>query len=176
MFADACQKVMEFTKPVIVSTRLQDGTVKTECGTFIILNREGWAMTAGHLFDSLVKFQTDQNKLKEIAALNESRRGLPGAPPVEVKPDPTYLTNHSFWWGWDRVRMNSIFVNRQIDIAVGKLEQFNPDWVAEYPVLKDPEHLRPGTSICRMGYSFLDIKSNFDEKTKGFMIPKIDAR
>ena len=43
MFADACQKVMEFTKPVIVSTRLQDGTVKTECGTFIILNREGWA-------------------------------------------------------------------------------------------------------------------------------------
>ena len=176
MFADACQKVMEFTKPVIVSTRLQDGTVKTECGTFIILNREGWAMTAGHLFDSLVKFQTDQNKLKEIAALNESRRGLPGAPPVEVKPDPTYITNHSFWWGWDRVRMNSIFVNRQIDIAVGKLEQFNPDWVAEYPVLKDPEHLRPGTSICRMGYSFLDIKSNFDEKTKGFMIPKIDAR
>ena len=30
--------------------------------------------------------------------------------------------------------------------------------------------------FLRMGYSFLDIKSNFDEKTKGFMIPKIDAR
>ena len=113
MFADACQKVMEFTKPVIVSTRLQDGTVRTECGTFIILNREGWAMTAGHLFDSLVKFQTDQNKLKEIRELNESRSSRPGAPSMEVKPDPTYITNHSFWWGWDGVRMNNVFVNRQ---------------------------------------------------------------
>ena len=176
MFADACQKVAEFTRPVVVSTRLQDGTVKTECGTFIVINRDGGAIPAGHRLDSLVKFQTDQNKLKEIASLNESRRSLPGAPGMEVKPDPTYITNHSFWWGWDGVRMNKIFVNRQIDIAVGKLEPFDPSWVREYPVMKDPDHLRPGTSICRMGYSFLGIKSNFDEKTRNFTIPKIDAR
>ena len=161
MFADACMKVTEFTKPVVVSTRLQNGEVRTECGTFIILNREGWAITAGHLFDSLQRFQTDQNKMREIASLNESRRSLPGAPPMEVKPDPEYIVNHSFWWGWDGVRMNNVYVNRQIDIAVGRLEPFNPDWVREYPVLKDPAHLRVGTSVCRMGYAFLGIKSTF---------------
>ena len=176
MFADACMKVTEFTKPVVVSTRLQNGEVRTECGTFIILNREGWAITAGHLFDSLQRFQTDKNKMREIASLNESRRSLPGAPPMEVKPDPEYIVNHSFWWGWDGVRMNNVYVNRQIDIAVGRLEPFNPDWVREYPVLKDPAHLRVGTSVCRMGYAFLGIKSTFNEERKGFMIPKFDPR
>lgn len=176
MFADACQKVSEFTKPVVISTRLQDGTVRTECGTFIILNREGWTITAGHMYDSLVKFQTDQNKIKEITALNESRSSLPGAPSMEVKLDPTYITNHSFWWGRDGVKMTDVVVNRQIDIAIGRLDPFDPSWVKEYPVLKDPDHLRPGTSVCRMGYPFMDIHATFDEKTKGFRIPMIPVK
>lgn len=176
MFADACQKAAEFTRPVIISTRLQSGEVKTECGTFIVVNRDGWAITAGHMFDSFVKYQTDTNKKKEIEALNESRRSLPGAPSMEVKPDPNYITNHSFWWGWDGLRMTNVFVNRQIDIAVFKLDNFNPDCVKEYPVFKDPSHLRQGTSICRMGYPFLEVKSTFDEATKSFRIPKLPVR
>ncbi len=176
MFADACQKVSEFIRPVVVSIRQHDGEVKTQCGTFIIVNREGWAITAGHIYDSFVKYQTDQNKLKEIKDLNESRSSRPGAPIMEVKPDPTYITNHSFWWGWDGVRMNNVFVNRQIDIAVGKLEPFDPSWVREYPVFKDPAHVRQGTSICRMGFPFTDIQSTFDESANAFRIPKIPVR
>ncbi len=176
MFADACQKVSEFIRPVVVSIRQHDGEVKTQCGTFIIVNREGWAITAGHIYDSFVKYQTDQNKLKEIKDLNESRSSRPGAPIMEVKPDPTYITNHSFWWGWDGVRMNNVFVNRQIDIAVGKLEPFDPSWVREYPVFKDPAHVRQGTSVCRMGFPFTDIQSTFDESANAFRIPKIPVR
>lgn len=176
MFADACQKVAEFTRPVVISTRLQNEEIKTECGTFIVVNRDGWAITAGHMFDSFVKYQTDTNKKKEIEALNESRRSLPGAPPMEVKPDPSYIVNHSFWWGWDGVRMTNVFVNRQIDIAVFKLEPFDPSWVRDYPVFKDPDHLRQGTSICRMGYPFIQVKSTFDESTHSFRIPKLPVR
>lgn len=176
MFADACQKVAEFTRPVIVSTRLQNTDVKTECGTFIVVNREGWAITVGHIFDSFLKYQTDTNKMKEIESLNESRRSLPGAPSMDVKPDPSYIVSHSFWWGWDRVRMTSVFINRQIDIAVFKLEPFDPSWVREYPVFKDPDHLRQGTSVCRMGYPFTNVNSTYDETTKSFKIPKLPLR
>ena len=73
MFADACQKVAEFVRPVVVSIRQYDGQVKTQCGTFMVLNRDGWIVTAGHIYDSFMKYQTDQNKLKEIRELNESR-------------------------------------------------------------------------------------------------------
>lgn len=112
MFADACGKVSEFSKPVVVSTRHQDGTVQTECGTFMVLNRDGWIVTAGHMYDSFVRFQGDRKKAAEIKELNESRVSRPGAPSQPVKLDPSFITNHSFWWGWDGVRITNVYVNR----------------------------------------------------------------
>ena len=71
MFADACGKVSEFSRPVVISTRHQDGTIKTECGTFIVLNRDGWIITAGHMYDSYVKYQGDRKKAEEIEELKK---------------------------------------------------------------------------------------------------------
>lgn len=174
MFADACSIVSEFAKPVVISTRHRNGTVNTECGTFIVLNREGWILTAGHIYDSFVKFQADRKKADEIEGLNSSRRSKPGAPSSEIKMDPDFITNHSFWWGWDGVRISNIYVNRQVDIAVGKLEPFNPDWVRNYPVFRDPDGLRIGTSVCRAGYAFVNINATWDDATSSFRIPRIN--
>ena len=176
MFAEACRRASEFTRPVVISTRHQSGDVRTECGTFTIINRDGWFVTAGHLYDSMVKYQGDQNKIAEINSLNENRADEPGAPSGKIKLDPEFITNHSMWWGWDGTRVEEVFVNRQVDIAVGKLAGFNPSWVSEYPVLKDPESLRPGTSVCRMGFPFVGIKSSFDESKGMFRIPSIPSK
>lgn len=173
MFADACQRAMSYTRPVVVSTRRHDGSVGSECGTFIVINREGWIITAGHMFDSMVKYQSDVKKIREIEEINASRTQEPGAPDPTIKIDPALITNHSFWWGWDGVRLTKAYVNRQIDFAVGKLEPFDPDWVREYPVLLDPIHARIGRSLCRMGYPFLNIQATFDESMNAFRIPKI---
>ena len=173
MFADACSRVSGFTQPLLISTKLQSGEVRTDTGTFIVLNRDGWVLTAGHAFDSYNRFQTDQKKIKEINELNASRQQRPGAPSSEVKLDPNYVVRHSFWWGWDGVRMVKATINRQIDIAVCKLEGFDPSWVREYPVLKDPSSIRPGTTVCRSGYAFINIKSKYDEKLQAFSIPRL---
>ncbi len=173
MFAEACEKAKEFTRPVVVSTRHHSGEVKAECASFMVLNREGWIVTAGHVYDSYVKFQQDQNKMREIQSLNESRMSRPGAPSGEIKQDPEFITNHSFWWGWDGVKLKDVFNNRQLDIAVGRLEPFNPDWVKSYPVFKDPGHMRIGSSLCKAGFPFVAFKSEFDEKSDSFKIPRI---
>ena len=44
--------------------------------------------------------------------------------------------------------------------------------VREYPVFKDPEKLRPGTSLCRTGFPFIKDVTEFDENTGGFRIKK----
>jgi len=170
MFADACEKAAKFTRPLIISTRQIDGTVNASCGAFIILNREGWIITAGHMFDSFVKFQGDQNKIKEVNELNSSKRL--GSPSNMIRTDPGWLTNHSFWWAWDGVRLVEAFVDRQIDICVGRLEPFDPKWITEYPVFRDPNTLRPGTSLCRLGFPFAQVESEFDELSKTFRIKK----
>lgn len=172
MFADACEKAAKFTRPLIISTRQMDGKVNATCGAFIILNREGWIITAGHMFDSFVKFQGDQNKIKEVNELNSSRNARPGAPTNFIKTDPEWLTNHSFWWGWDGVRLVEAFVDRQIDFCVGRLEPFDPSWVTEYPVFRDPDSIRPGTSLCRLGFPFVQVESDFEESTNAFRIRK----
>ena len=44
------------------------------------------------------------------------------------------------------------------------LEGFNPEWIKEYPVFKDPDTIRPGTSLCRIGFPFMESTTDFDEQ------------
>ena len=175
MFAEACEKASKFTRPLVISVRQQDGKVMTDCASFVVINDQGWVITAGHVFDNFVRYQADQNKIKEINEINANRRSDPAAPNNEIKLDKNLLTNHSFWWGWDGVRLTEAYVNRQMDLAIGRLEPFNPEWVKEYPVFIDPDHAVRGRSLCRMGFAFLEIKSDFNEKMNAFCIPKIDV-
>lgn len=174
MFAKACERVYKFTRPLIISTRTVDGTVSSSCGTFIIINPEGWILTAGHLFDSFVKYQQDMKKIKEVEEINARKASMavPGAMtlPDTIQLDPKWITNHSFWWGGDGLRITSVYVNREIDIALAKLDEFRPDMVQEYPIFRDPDTMRPGTSICRTGFPFANIATDFDEGSKSFRI------
>ena len=160
MFADACEKAMKFTRPVIISSRLFDGRVVSECATFFVINRDGWAITAGHIFRSNIKYNEDRKKIEEY---NKDR---------SKTPDPDWITNHSFWWGSDNLRLAEAYVNMEIDIAILRLDGFKPDMVKEYPVFKDPEKMRPGTSLCRTGFPFIKEMTEFDEKTGSFRIKK----
>ena len=121
MFAEACEKASKFTRPLVISVRQQDGKVMTDCASFVVINDHGWVITAGHVFDSFVRYQADQNKIKEINEINANRRSDPSAPSNEIKLDKNLLTNHSFWWGWDGVRLTEAYVNRQMDLAIGRL-------------------------------------------------------
>ena len=174
MFAKACERVYKFTRPLIISTRTVDGTVSSSCGTFIIINPEGWILTAGHLFDSFVKYQQDMKKIKEVEEINARKASMAvqGAMtlPDPIQLDPKWITNHSFWWGGDGLRITSVYVNREIDIALAKLDGFRPDMVQEYPIFRDPDTMRPGTSICRTGFPFANIATDFDEGSKSFRI------
>lgn len=49
MFASACRKASRFTRPVIIRRRFFDRSVQCTCGAFVILNEEGWIVSAGHL-------------------------------------------------------------------------------------------------------------------------------
>ena len=71
MFVKAYRVAAQWTRPVVVLERGPDGAVGTGCGTFIILNSEGWAATAAHILfappgaqltDRCVWFTTDAIK------------------------------------------------------------------------------------------------------------------
>ncbi len=168
MFANACRMAKNFTRPVATSVRLQDGTLETTLSTFIVVNRDGWAITAGHLLDSFFKYNEDLKKINEVKKINGDN------PDSKAKTDPKTIVNHSFWWGWDGVTIKECTVDRKTDIALVKLANFNPNLITSYPVFSDQADISVGMSVCRLGYPFMDPKSDFDKVSGNFRISKVD--
>ena len=58
MFSNAVPIAAGFTRPVVISSRSAKGECAGIIGAYVVLNREGWILTAGHLLD-IVRAQQD---------------------------------------------------------------------------------------------------------------------
>lgn len=178
MFAAACTQARSFTLPVIISTRYFDGTVECGCGAFVVLNNEGWIMTVAHIWQSFFAYQ---NHAKEIADYKAKLQAIEQDQKLDGKhkrkkithlnSDPKWITNHSFWWGVDGVQIKDVKLLQEGDLVIGRLEPFDQKLVTTYPVLKNPStNFSNGTSLCRLGFPFHEIKASFDDSKNAFIL------
>jgi len=175
MFASACRKASRFTRPVIIRRRFFDRSVQCTCGAFVILNEEGWIVSAGHLWNGWFRFLEDAEKLAGFRRQAQEIRDDPDLnyeqkhERVERIPtDPRWITNISYWWGRDGVQLKEMKLLPDGDLVLGRLEPFEPPEESVYPVIKDPSRLDIGTSLCKLGYPFYRIEAEFDETTESF--------
>ena len=178
MFANAYKKGSCFTHPVIISTRHFDGTVQSGCGAFVVVNKDGWILTAAHIMHSFLAFKQHTNeisqytiqvnKIEQNSALNsKQKRKMIN----KLSPNPKWITNHSFWWGRDGLVLEGdILLFAENDMAAGRLNPYDPAMTTIYPVFKDPKNLYPGTSLCKLGFPFHEINATFDEAVKAFRL------
>lgn len=178
MFSDAYKKAVVFTQPVIVSMAMATGEVMSSVATFVVINEEGWIMTAAHVMAPLQVMENQRpayeaylrrvNEINLDAALSAEAR----AAEIEKLPvDSSWIRQVSYWWGNDAFRAVDIRANVAKDIAVVRLEGFRPEMFAAYPVFRSRENkLTPGTSLCRLGFPFSEVKSTFDDATGNFTL------
>lgn len=179
MFAQACALVRQFMQPVIISIRFYDKTTACDGGNFVVLNEEGWIITVAHLFESFQTFKKHTEAIKEFQTNQQAVQEKPWLTAKQkrkslhsIKANPRWITNHSFWWGKDGVSLKDIKILPEADLAVGRLEPFDPAFVKTYPTIKDPTtNLNPGTSLCKLGFPFHELKTSFNEETGNFMLP-----
>jgi len=138
MFAHAFRRATCFTRPVVISRRYFDRSTECGCGAFVVINDEGWIVTAAHL---LFPFGKD---------------------------NPKWITNLSYWWGMDGVQLTDIRPLPEGDLALGRLTPFDPNAWADYPVFKSPGDLGVGTALCKIGYPFQKIQASFREANNSF--------
>jgi hypothetical protein len=178
MFADAYEKVSGFTHPVIISTRHFDGTIQCGCGAFVVVNNEGWILTAEHIIRSFFLFQ---QHAQEMSQYKEQIKGIEQNPSLnskqkrreinKLKPNSKWITNHSFWWGRDGLALQgNILGFPDGDLVIARLSPYDPTMTKIYPVFKDPRSLRQGTSLCKLGFPFHEITGTFDEVTNTFQL------
>jgi hypothetical protein len=178
MFVSALKIVQQFTRPVIISTLLYSGEVKVGCGAFIVLNSEGWILTAGHILQSMI---LQQKQIKENTLLEEARDGIKNDTRLSPKgrkreleklqPNPNWIAKVSYWWGQDNVNTPEIKGDELHDIAVARLEPFNPAEFSEFPTFWNPDDVLPtGKSLCRLGYPFHTIEATYDGAQDKFIL------
>ena len=180
MFASALKRVTPFTHPVIISKRLVSGQVECGCATFIILNADGWILTAAHVINDLVtkqthdreraKYKADVDAIEADARLNAKQRKRQIS---KLPCNSKWMTNVSYWWGADGVRADNFAYDSVADLALSKLKPFDPAQITNFPVFRDPANeLAPGTSLCRLGFPFHEIATTYDEAADTFRLPE----
>ena len=153
MFSNAYKIAAQYTFPLIISSRFYDGTVESGLGSFVILNNEGWILTAAHVLEPLLTHQQHQIQMAQV----------PTGP-----PNPKWITNHSLWFGADSHLIKEFHILKENDLAIGKIQNFNPNFVKIYPILKNPSRIEPGTSLCKLGYPFYDVRATFNSSNQSF--------
>ena len=181
MFSKAVSIAAGFTRPVVISSRTGQGACAGTIGAYVVVNREGWILTAGHLL-GIVRDQQDSARRhagyrgnvvefhRDIAADKRYRRK--GVRTFH-RPAESSVRNHSVWWGVDGVRLVEARIVPAADLALGRLEPFDPASVAHYPVWKDPSRgAAPGRSLCKLGFPLHRIVPVYDEKANTFTLPE----
>ena len=163
---------------MVIAVRRWNGHVASGAGAFVVLNDDGWIVTAAHTFDLWQTAERDAPlvaehlaKVAEVEAdsslraeaKNRQLKRLRG----EAKAD--WITHHSFWWAQDGVSIRDLTLVGDADIAVGRLDPYAPATGAQYPTIKNPAvGMRQGRSLCRLGFPFHQIDVKFDRATSAF--------
>ena len=164
MFVEACDKVRKFTRPLIISIARVDGTCESGMGTYFMINRDGWAITAAHCLSPLFQQRANAEKMKEIDDHNAQH------PDDRKEYDPKWIRAHSFWWGDNRIRFETIHMIQPMDLAIVKLVNVPPDFVTDYPTFASPETVKQGMSLCRLGYPFIKVNTTFTPENSSFKV------
>jgi len=179
MFAAAYAIAKNFTMPLIISYRKHSGVCEAAIGTMVIINEDGWFVTAFHIFNEINKLA---NAVQEYNELISKRMQIEGNTQLKnheknkrlssLKIPPESITNISYLIGQNGWRLNpQAFVLQEVDLAVGQISNFDKNAVPIYPKFKNPvQPMEPGTSLCKLGFPFHVITPTFDAQT-GFILP-----
>jgi hypothetical protein len=178
VFRRAFEIVGVYTRPVIISRKTVDGKCASSIGAYIIVNDEGWILTAFHIIKMLVDLVTESQTVKDIIARRSvvicdttmTRKAKNKALGQLPKPKPEATTDVSAWWGADGINL----IDPQhgiegVDLTVTKIGPIPPNWVSDYPVFKDPSKgILPGVSLARLGYPFQPLNPTWDAAQNRF--------
>ncbi len=174
MFAKAVGKALQFTRPVVISCLSVGGRCTSSVATYIVVNKEGWILTAAHVFTQILaplgkshaEYQKNRPAYDKIRAMNKGKERSKALKRLGREAEDT-IVNYSPWWGVDRVVIRDVQLWERCDLALGRLDPFEKGHVSEYPEFRDPSNnLLMGTSLCPPRVPFSDAGYGIRRKGK----------
>jgi hypothetical protein len=179
MFKDAYEIAKKYTHPVVVTLRFFDKTIEGALGSFIILNEDGWLMTAAHNFEASFAFNQHQKELQEyndkIQKINTNKQlnvGKRKSLLRAIKPNKKWVTNFSILLSGKQVKIEEFFIYGKHDIAFFRINKLALKDQKIFPKIIDPTKIKSGTSLCKLGFPFVEFKPTFNEQSNQFELPQ----
>jgi hypothetical protein len=157
--------------------RFYDGSVECSVGAAIVINDEGWIISAAHSAEPAfahIQHQSEIAAYEQQVSVIQAGQGTDAGKRKRMRALRTnrkWITNYSYWWGVDGVQVSEYKVLGGADLALGKLEPFDPTLVPSYPTFKPQPDCEPGRSLCRLGFPFHAIAATFDAAKNAFELP-----
>ncbi len=181
MFRDAYAKAKHYTRPVIGVARTVDGQCTSGIASFVVINKEGWVLTAYHTLKTFTAIRENQLRTQSYFECLASIRSDVALSPKEARakisalgtpPAPKDVQHCAVWWGSNEAKLADAGGLEDIDLGIGRLEPFDPASVAVYPVIKDTSNgYEPGVSLCKLGYPFYEVPIAWDTAANRFTSP-----
>jgi hypothetical protein len=129
---------MKYTLPVVMSLKTVSGVCKSGVGTFVVVNDEGWFVTAAHIIKQINDISSAEVKTRALeaqlgaSANRQSRRSAKG-------PQPADIDKWSIYWGLPHAQIEdgTLTTVEPADLVVGRLKNFDSSLIAGYPIFKD---------------------------------------
>jgi hypothetical protein len=130
MFAKAYDIATKFTHPLVVTMRFFDKTLDCGLGAFVVLNDEGWLITAAHNFGASFAFNQHQMELKEynekVERINSNKqikdhkkRALAKA----IRPNQKWITDFAIMLGGQTIAILEYHIHGEHDIAFIRIDK-----------------------------------------------------
>ena len=157
MFVRAVRLASAFTRPVVISTRTARGKCRGVVAACTVVNRDGWVLTAAHVLGLLRRLEDEAGRYRayraEVRDLERATASHDSARKRKLRhlklPAPDSARDCSAWWGADGAALKDVRLMPASDLALGRLEPFDPAGVAHYPAFKAPDaDYAPGPAAC----------------------------
>ena len=180
MFRVACEIARGFTFPVVLFRKQIGGTCSASIGSMIVVNDEGWIVTAGHIVTMMSELAEGEKQalqhdaavgaIKADASLNAKDRSKKLASLGRMAKDATHRA--ASFLGFPGCQLLDAVVLNHIDLGVGRLHPFDKSAVRGYPEFKDPtKDFETGSSLCKYGYPFSEVRPTWDDVDSKFVSP-----
>jgi len=182
MFRAAYAAAIKFTKPVVLSRLAHNGACSSAIAAYVVINSDGWVVTANHVVAEIAKMDAEQQSVVDheakVAAINADAALPEGKKKKAIfnlgKLNKDLTTKYSYWFGLpdNRASVKKWFTIPDIDLALGKIDPFDPAWVGTFPTFKDPtKNFEPGSSLCKLGFPFHSFEPKWDNARGQFDFP-----
>ena len=172
MFVDAIETAANYTRAIhTISRNYLSETIQAGTATLFFVNADGWALTCAHVAKGLVI--ADQVRSKYDAFKAESATGnKKSLKAIEAKYNlsrkATVEIRNNFVNCVDGYLNLEMIIHPTLDVALLKFSEFSKLHCDKFPVFaKDSTGLKPGKTLCRLGFPFPEFTNFSYDKTAG---------